>query len=188
MIRIVYGADYPVASDFFRLFLLTYLPIGIGSVCTPALLNGQGETKITMRMNILTLLVGAPISLALIPTHGIIGLIAATVVAPLPSILYAVYWIKRNMGLTPEWMSSAKIYASAFAALAATLASTTLVQLTPWPRLILGGATYLAVYLAGLKLTHTLNNEDYMMFRAIIGDTGPLAKPLVKILEAFEKL
>ncbi|MFA5870262.1 MAG: polysaccharide biosynthesis C-terminal domain-containing protein, partial [Candidatus Bathyarchaeia archaeon] len=159
----------------------------IGSIGPAALLNGQGETRITLRLNIIAFLVGAPLGLALIPTYGITGLIVATIIAPLPSILYSVYWIKRNMGLTPEWISSAKIYASAFAALAATLALTTFIPLTPWPRLILGGATYLATYLATLKLTRTLNGEDYRMFRAIIGDTGPLAKPLAKLLEAFEK-
>jgi len=187
MIRIIYGASFTQAPAYFQLLLLTYLPAGIGSIGPAALLNGQGETRITLRMNIITFLVGAPLSLALIPTYGITGLIAATIIAPLPSILYSVYWIKRNMGLTPEWGSSAKIYASAFAALAATLALTMLIPLTPWLQLILGGLTYLATYAAALKLTRTLNDEDYKMFRAIIGDTGPLAKPLNRILEAFEK-
>jgi O-antigen/teichoic acid export membrane protein len=188
MIGIIYGDKYKFASPYFQLLLLSYIPVGIGSIGPAALLNGQGETRITMRMNIITFLVGAPLSLALIPTYGITGLIAATVAAPLPSILYSVYWIRRNMGLAPEWSSSAKIYASSTAALLVTIAAITLTQLTPWPRLILGGLTYLATYLAVLKLTHTLNGDDYKMFRAIIGDTGPLAKPLTKILEAFEKM
>ena len=187
MIRIVYGTDYPLASDFFRLFLLIYLPIGIGSVCVPALLNGQGETKIIFRMNLITLIVGAPLSLTLIPALGITGLITTMVTAPIPANLYAAYWIRRSLNLEPDWRSSAKIYASSLTALAATLATTTRLQLTPWLSLIIGGSVYTAVYAAFIKLTHTLNDEDYRMFRLLIGETGSLACILNKIIDIIKK-
>jgi O-antigen/teichoic acid export membrane protein len=188
MIDIVYGDQYTLAPNYFLLMLLSYLPAGIGSIGPTALLNGQSKTGVIMRTTIINLLVGAPLSLALIPTYGITGLIATTVIAPLPCIIYVVYWIRRNMGLTPDWESSAKIYISSNAALLATLAVTRIIPMASWPTLILGAPTYLAAYLASLKLTRTLTEEDYRMFRAIVGDAGPLAKPLNRILDAFEKI
>jgi len=188
MMDIVYGAKYPLAPEYFRLFLQTYAPIGLGSVCLYALLNGQGETRMTFRLVLANLIIGAPLSMMLIPRLGITGLIATLIITPLPSILYSIHWIKKNLKLELDWSSSAKIYASSIAALLTTTGATMIAQGNAWLQLILGAAIYLATYLAALKLTHALNDDDYKMFRAIIGDAGPLAGPLNRLLGVFEKL
>jgi len=188
MMEIVYGVGYPLSPEYFRLFLLSYLTIGIGSICLPALLNGQGETRVVFKMNAMTTAVGAPLALLLIPAMGITGLITVMITSPIPANLYALLWIRRHLGLSPDWVSSAKIYASSLTALAATLLFTAYIYLTPWPKLIAGATIYIAVYAASIKLTHTLNEEDYRMFKAIIGDTGPLVKPLRRIIEIIEKM
>jgi O-antigen/teichoic acid export membrane protein len=188
MMRIIYGASYSEAPSYLQLYLLTYLPIGVGSLCFGPLLNGQGETHLTLRLNALTLIVGAPLSLVLIPRWGINGLIATLVASSIPATAYSILLIKRYFDIAPDWVSSAKIYASSITALAATLLFTTYIYLTPWPKLIAGAAIYVAVYAASIKLTRTLNEEDYRMFKAIIDDTGPLVKPLRRIIEIIEKI
>lgn len=188
MMGIIYNQRYSLAPDYFRLFLLTYTTIGLGSVCQGAILNGQGETRTTFRVNLLVLLVGAPLSLALIPTYGIYGLIAALIISPLPAFIYSTIWIRRNMGLEPDWGSSARIYASSIAAFISTSAITTILPENNWLRFIIGAATYLATYLAALKLTKTLTDEDYKMFRVILGDAGPLAKYLHGLLDLYQRL
>jgi hypothetical protein len=39
-----------------------------------------------------------------------------------------------------------------------------------------------------LKATHTLNEDDYQMFRSILGTTGPLSGPLLRLLAIYENI
>ena len=185
--RIVYGVNYPHAAYFLGLYLLVYLSIGVGGLCTGSLLNGLGETRIVLKTSLLTFIVGAPLSLLLIPTYGIDGLIASTIIAPLPSLAYGLYWIGKNLGFSVEWRSSATIYLSSLGAIMPVLLITATIHLTPWPRLVTGGLLYLATYILLIKLTKTLNHRDYQMFRSMVGDAGLLASTLNKIIDIFEK-
>jgi O-antigen/teichoic acid export membrane protein len=188
MIEIIYGVSYPLSSEYFRLFLLSYLTIGIGSICLPALLNGQGETRIVFRMNAMTLTVGVFLALLLIPSMAITGLIIALIISPIPANLYALLWIRRHMGLSPDWISSTKIYASSIIALAVTFLFTTFIHLTSWPKLVASAVIFLAAYTVMIKATKILSSVDYEIFRSIIDDAGPLAKPLRRIIDIIEKI
>ena len=52
----------------------------------------------------------------------------------------------------------------------------------------LGAIIYLATYLLMLKATHTLNEDDYQMFRSILGTTGPLSEPLLRLLAIYKNI
>jgi len=57
-----------------------------------------GETKLLMKLNILTLIIGVPLGFILIPQFGIIGLILATLVVGIPHALIAAYLAWRRYG------------------------------------------------------------------------------------------
>jgi len=188
LITTVYGDKYPTAALYFAAYLLTYATIGVGSSCQSNLLNSQGETRVNMWKNILSLITGAPLALLLIPRFGILGLIASIIASAYPSIIYGHVIIKGKLGLTFDRASSLKIYASSLAALATTLVIIYVVNLAPVIKLTLGALTYLATYLLMLKATHTLNKNDYMMFRSILSTTGPFSKPLLRLLTIYEEI
>ena len=188
LITTIYGDKYPTAALYFAAYLLTYVTIGVGSSCQPSLLNSQGETKANMWKNILSLLTGAPLALILIPRFGILGLIASIIASAYPSIIYGHIYIKGKLGLTFDRASSVKIYLSSLAALAATLAILYIINLASIIELALGAITYLATYLLMLKATHTLNEADYQMFRSLLGTTGPLSRPLLKLLAIYKNI
>ncbi len=54
--------------------------------------------------------------------------------------------------------------------------------------LALGALTYLTTYLVMLKTTHTLNEDDYQIIRSILGTTGPLSRPLLRLLKIYQNL
>ena len=188
LISTIYGDRYPTAAFYFILFLITYMPIGLGSTCQSMLLNSQGKTRATMWRNVINLLIGGPMAIILIPRFGIPGLVASLIVSPYPPLVYMHYYIKRNLGITFDITSSNKIYLSALVSLAATLALLTVINLAPIIQLFAGATAYLVTYLLMLKATRTLNEDDYKMFSSMLGTTGPLSKPLLKLLRIYENL
>jgi stage V sporulation protein B len=188
VISTVYGVKYPTAPLYFTLFLITYMPIGLGSTCQSMLLNSQGMTRATMWKNLFILLIGGPMALILVPRYGIVGLLACLIVSPYPPLLYIHYFIKRNLGITFDITSSNRIYLSSIVSLAATLALLMVINLAPTMQLFAGAVAYLVTYLLMLKATRTLNDDDYRMFNSMLGTTGPLSKPLLKLLRIYEDL
>lgn len=188
MIGTIYGERFPDAALFLSILVISYIPIGVGSTCQGNLLNSQGETRVNMWKGVISLAVGAPLAVILIPRFGIIGLIASTIASGILPTIYGHIWIKRHLKLVFESTSSAKIYISSASALAATLASQYLIRGGYILDLIIGLVTFAIVYLGALKITRTLTEQDYDMFRSILGTTGPLSKPLEKLLSAYENL
>jgi len=188
LITTIYGNQYPTAAVYFAAYMLTYIPIGVGSTCQGSLLPSQGETRATMWRNVLNLLVGAPLALILIPKFGILGLVASLIVSAFPSIIYGHMYIKKALGITFDLASSVKIYASSLVSLAVTLAPFIFIHLTPIVELFSGAIIFFVSYLVMLKITHTLNEDDYQMFGSLLGTTGPLSRPLLKLLQIYKEL
>jgi hypothetical protein len=59
---------------------------------------------------------------------------------------------------------------------------------SPLVELTIGALAYLTTYLIMLKITKTLNEDDYQMFRSILGTTGALSKTLLKLLAIYKGL
>ena len=122
LIQTLYADKFPGAAVYLAVYMVTYIPIGVGSSCQGLLLNSQGETGVNMWKNAMALALGAPLALLLIPMFGIIGLIASTIISGILPTIYGHLWIKRHLKLTFDHRSSAKIYLSSAAAFTATLA------------------------------------------------------------------
>lgn len=188
IISSIYRDKFPTAALYFALYLLNYVTIGVGNSCQPALLNSQGRTRINMWKNVLSLLVGAPLALVLIPRFGILGLIFSLIVSAYPSLIYGHWYIKREFGLTFDRASSIKIYVSSLVALVATVLVIYMIGMAPIIEFSIGALTFLATYLVMLKVTDALNKDDYVVFRSILGTTGPLSRPLIRLLDIYQSL
>jgi len=97
--------------------------------------------------------------------------------AAYPAIIYGHIIIKSKLGITIDRASSIKIYVDSLAALAPTILILYITNLLPIIELALGALVYLASYLIMLKVTHTLNEDDYQIFHSLLSTTGPLSKP-----------
>ncbi len=178
MIRVIFGDKFPLSAYYLQLYMLSYVYIGFGSVATGNLLNGQGETRINLRCALITLVTGGPLALFLVPNYGIIGLILTLIVSPLPSVVYGLLWVKRNLHIGLDWRSSVKIYSSVIFSSILTLLFVG-IQSNLWVKLFGGATIFLALYLFMIKVQNVLDVADYRMFKAILGDTGVLARLLM---------
>ena len=182
------GEKYSYTPPFLTLYAISFLYTGLGSLSLGNLLNGQGKTKVTMQLTIITLATGLPLSLILIPRLGITGLIATTLVAGIPSLAIGLHWVKKHFYVTVDWASSTKIFLAS--ATAAAITHITLSQLSSydWIKLILGGTIFLITYLTAIPLTKAVNRSDINNLREMLSELGPFSRMFNLPLNVIEKL
>jgi O-antigen/teichoic acid export membrane protein len=169
VIAVLFGDRFPLTAFYLQLYMLVFIYIGLGSVATGQLLNGQGETRINLRCSLITLVTGGSIALLLAPRFGMVGLIVTLIVSPLPGILYGLRWIKGNLGVGPDCRSSVKIYFCVVVSAVPT-ALIAFMQVNVWLKLVGGAGVFMFVYFASTKLLHVFGKGDYATLRAILGD------------------
>ena len=89
---------YVQAPLYLALLSVTYLFSAFGSLSTGNLINGQGFTKYNLKLTLLTVVIGFPLSFVLVSQFGIIGLIATTTIVGLPGLFLSLRFIKKNFG------------------------------------------------------------------------------------------
>ena len=185
---VMYGGEYPLAAAYMRGYLILFLFEGIGGLSLGNLVVGVGETRVALVANLLTMLVGAPLSLILIPLHGIWGLIAALVVAPRAGVLYMLWWVKRSLGFSVDWGASLQLYAAGSAAFLLTSGALIISGVTGWTAIILGGGLFSAAYVVAVPVSGALTKRDIKDLDAISDVSGPLRLPLRTVLSIMAKL
>ena len=185
---VMYGGGYPLAAAFMKGYLLIFLFEGIGGLSLGNLVIGVGETRVALVANLLKVLVGAPLSLLLIPQHGIWGLIAALVVAPRAGVIFMLWWVKKSLGFTVDWAASLRLYSAGLAAFLLTSGALMISGVTGWTAILLGGALFFFVYIIAVPLFGALRKSDIKDLVAISDVTGPLKLPLTLVLSIMAKL
>ena len=118
-IKTLFGQQYIEAPLYLALYVLVIcIYSAFGSMTIDNILNGLGRTKVTFALTAATMAIGLPLSVLLVPIFGIVGLIAATLVAGAPDVIIGLWYIKKHYTLRIDWVASAKIlFSSAIAAL-----------------------------------------------------------------------
>ncbi|MCL4430384.1 MAG: oligosaccharide flippase family protein, partial [Chloroflexi bacterium] len=80
----IFADKYVQAPLYLALLSIIYLFSALGSLSTGSLINGQGYTKYNLWLGLLTVVIGFPLSFALVSQFGIIGLIVTTTIVGLP--------------------------------------------------------------------------------------------------------
>jgi len=179
---------YAQAPLFLALLSVSYLYAAFGNLSAGNLINGQGYTTFNMKLTILTVAIGFPLSFVLISQFGVIGLIVTTLTVGLPSLFVSLRFIKKHFGVSVDWVSSAKIlFSSAIAAILTYILISQLAFSNPI-ELVIGVIVFVIVFIAAALVTRTANRTDVSNIREIINALGPLRKPLRFLLNLIEKL
>ena len=184
----IYQNRYSEAPLFLALWSITYFYTAFGNLSIGNLINGQGFTKFNMNMNILTAAIGFPMSFLLISHFGVIGLIATSLTAGLPSLFISLRFIKKRFGVSVDWASSAKILFSSIITALLTYALISQLAFSNPIRLVIGIIAFVVIFIAATLLTRTINKGDLKSLREIVNVLGPLRKPLAFLLNIIEKL
>jgi len=184
----LFAGKYSYAPLFLTLIAVNYLYSGLGNLSLGNFLNGQGKTRVTMKLTLITMGIGLPLSLILIPAFGIVGLIATTLVAGIPSLAVGLWWVKKNFGVAVDWASSTKVFLAS--ATAAAITYVTISQLTfhYWIKLVLGGIIFLVTYFVAAPAIRAIDENDVKNLKEMLSDLGPFSHLFDLPLNIMEKL
>ena len=182
--------DYTAAPSYLALLAISYLLVAAGNLSIANLLNGQGETQFNLKLSLLTAAIGFPMSWILIGYFqlGVIGLAFTMAVAGIPSLIIALFWLKKNYGVTIDWLASVRILFSALVASAITYVIITYFVFTNWIALIIGAALFFCSFVFAVLFTRAITRVDIKNLRDMLGGLGSLRRPLTFALNIVEKL
>jgi putative peptidoglycan lipid II flippase len=187
-INTIFEGKYEQAPFYLALSAVTYLFTALGSLSIGNLINSQGYTKYNLKVTLLTVIIGFPLSFGLISQFGIIGLIVTSLVVGLPSLFLSLRFIKKNFGVSVDWVSSAKIVFSSGTAAILTYVIISQLPFSSLIQLIVGIIIFVIIILPLAVITRTLNKADLINIRQIVNALGPLRKPLAFVVNIIEKL
>lgn len=180
VVNIIYGSGFQFTAFYLKLYLLAFLFAGVGNYSVNSFFSGIGETRVSLNMNVISFVVGAPMAFLLIPSYGIVGVLVVQLVAPRVGVFYGLWWIKKTLGFSIETRSSLMIYVSVLAAYIGGFALLSLFSFNNWVSLFVGGGLFAGLYLLLLPVTGALTAFDLREFEAMSGGLGPLA-PFIRL-------
>jgi O-antigen/teichoic acid export membrane protein len=184
----IFENRYVQAPLYLALLSVIYLFSALGSLSTGSLINGQGYTKYNLKLTLLNVAIGFPLSFVLISQFGIIGLIVTTIIVSLPSFFLSLRFIKRKFGVSIDWVSSAKITFSSVVAGVLTYMAVSQLPFSSPVQLVIGVVVFVVAFLLLAIVTRTVSKADLGNVREIGNAMGPLRKPLTIVLNLIEKL
>ena len=184
----LFGEKYAYAPPYLSLIAVSYLYSAFGSLSIGNLINSQGKTEVNLKLALVTAAIGFPLSLLLIPKLGIIGLIATTLVAGIPSLIISLWYVKKHFTATIEWSSSVKILLASTLAAAVTYVIISQLSMPNWLRLIIGATVFLTTYTTITPLIGAINKTDIKNLREMLKELGPLSHIFSFPLNIIEKL
>ena len=184
----LFGEKYELSPLFLSLYIIIYLYTAIGSLSSGNFIKGQGKTGFNLKLTILTTILGIILSLVLIPSFGVIGLIVTTLTSGIPQIIISLWWIKKQYDAAIDWKSSTKIMLASIISAAITFTAVFFITLPAWITLIIGAAIYTISYLVTAPLIGAINQSDTENLKDMLKALGPLARIFNIPLNVIEKL
>ncbi len=188
MINTLYGEKWVYAPLFLSVYVVSYILQGIGNMSIGGLLRGLGETKTLLKLDIVTQLIGVALAFWLIPSVGIMGVIAGPILASIPSIFLGFHWIRKKYEVTADWASSAKILLASTIAAAAVYFGLNFFNKFAFLGLTVGGAIFLSIFVILAPTIGALTRSDIHSLRAMLSGLGIISRIVDPPLDAFEKL
>ncbi len=186
-----YGQNYTLAPSYLTLHILVFLYSGMGSMVLGHLLNGVGETKAILKANLLGIVALIPLLPALTILYGVSGLLIATLLSALPSLVYQLYVVFTKFKLRLDIKSTLKIYLTSFTSAIPTIIFLQLSPFNGFLNLLFSCTLYLFTFLTIVPLTKTITEADLADLRVIINRIHilhSLTEPVFKYEEKILKL
>jgi O-antigen/teichoic acid export membrane protein len=188
LIGTLYGTKYAYAPPFLALMAAFYLLSFFGLRSLSGLLSATGETRLLMKMSVLSLIIGIPTAFLLVPSIGIIGMIIGLNIAALPSTFIGLYYIWKRYGAKADFAASAKILLASSLATVTVYLFLTFFTASSLVLLVTGVILFLAVYLISVPLVGAINKSDVGNLRTMFSSLGIISRLLDIPLKIIEKL
>jgi len=157
----LYGSQYWLAPSYLALYIPTFLCAGLGMFVVDSFFNGQGDTRATLRMNLVNLGLSLPLALILTYLYGVSGLVASVLASQLLTSTYGLFLARKKYAVTVDLVSSLR---TGVAALSSALLVYIFIVFTPISipifKLAVGGSIYVVSFLAFAPLLKVISKED----------------------------
>ena len=180
--------SYSSTALFLTLLSITYLYTAFGSLSTGNLINSQGQTRLSLYLTIITAVIAFPMGYILISIFGVLGLIVTTLTAGLPSIFISLFWVKKNYGVSLNWVSSARILLSSGTAAVLTYALVSYLTWASWIRLIVGVVVFVVIFVFAALLSRSVERSDINNLRQMAGGFGVISSLINRVLNFVERI
>ena len=188
LIGTLYGNKWSYAPPFLALSVVFYLLTFFGNRSYGSFLSAMGETKMLLKLSLLSLIIAIPLAFLMVPSLGIIGIIIGLSAAGLPGMFIGLYLVWKHYGAKADFGASAKILlASVLAALTVYL-FLNFFAAAYWVLLVVGSILFLAVYLISAPLVGAINQSDVNNLRTMFSGIGIISRLLEIPLKIIEKL
>jgi len=184
----LFGEKYSYTPLYLALYVVTFIYTAFGYLSVENIIKSQGKTDVNMKLALITSAIGLALNIVLIPKFGILGLLATNIISGIPSLIIALWWIKKKFNATIDWVSSAKILLASTLATIITYGVISQLNLTNWITLTIGALIFLATYLIATPLVGAINKADIHTFREMLKGLGPLAPLFTLLLSFIERL
>lgn len=167
LIVAIYGISYGTAAIYLSFHALLYLLSGLGSLTLSGLFNGLGETKIFLRMGLvssLILFVSAPI---LTNSLGVIGMVCAIFASSLGSTLVGLYFVYSKLDLRLSSRELGRTYAAPIIPAFLIFLIFQIVPIFGLFKVVIGGILYMVAYLTLLVVLHVITSFDLEKIRQV---------------------
>lgn len=141
-----------------------------------------------LKLDLMNLAFGIPLSLFLIPHLGITGLIVTSLIAQIPSLLVGLFWIYRTYRFTVNWIFSLKTCLASAVAAAITYIAIMFLTQPCWLELIVGGLIFFLSYLILIPTLRVMKLADVEGLKQILKGLGIITYFSNKILDILGKL
>ena len=165
----LFGREYAQAPFYLAIAVLEFLPVGRGSLSVLSVLNSQGGTGTTLRLNLVSVGIMATLCTALTWQFGITGLLVGIVVSTVLGNAYNLSVTLRKYELNFDQLHTLQVVA--FSVLAAGLTYGVMEYVSLGNSLLHSFAAsfiFLALSMVLAPLTGALTQPDIQMIRGII--------------------
>ena len=188
LIYTIYGAKWPFAPNLLAANIIGNLFVILGSLSVTIFLQGVGETKLVLKLNLLSLLIGAPISYVVAREFGLYWMLIASALTGLPSFLLAIQFIRKRYDATIDFQASIRILVASLVVAAVSYLLVSALTVSEWLKLAVGIVVFLILYLISLPLSGAVNQTDVDDLRGMFHGLGPARKVLELLLRVPETI
>jgi O-antigen/teichoic acid export membrane protein len=187
LIYTLFGTKYPYAPQYLVLLLLPSLLASVGYLCDVNFLNSQGDTRSSLKIE----LVRFGVSIVLTPIFlffiGIDGFILSNLFAHTVATLVSLYIIQQKFQVRPDFGKSSRIFITAALTAFGVYGLLLLIPLTLPSSIavIMGMLGYILVFLVLAPLIGAIDSNDITVLKSLLRDLKWL-RPVILLILRFE--
>lgn len=188
IVNIVYGSTYQLAPVFLSTYCLAYLLVGFGYLTLASFYNGLGETKITLRVSLITFIILAIFSPVLSSIYGVQGMIIGYLIANTAGQTYSSFYARKKFKVKFDTHGILGIYLVSAISSILPIILIYFTNLSSIITLVIGVVFFLVTYITLIPLIRIVTISELKQATVVMEKIRILSSILKPIINYQQKL